>query len=233
VVAGRGGAGSFFIVSFIEQFSHTSWIGATRRAYNCRARSAVKEDTMSNLSGAHNLGEGIKALRAKSGWIIAFGIVAMLAGVVALGSVVMATASAVLIVGIMMLIAGGAEIFAAFNVKDWGHRLFWLLLGALYAFAGFVCLQNPFQAATILTLLLGIALIVGGLLRIFLATQMRQGTPWGWVVFSGILSFLLGAMIVAHWPYSSFYVLGIFLGVDLIFIGATWLSVGFALKRHS
>jgi len=188
---------------------------------------------MAEQTASHTLGEGIKALRAKSGWIIAFGVIALLAGIVALGSVVLATASAVLIVGIMMLVTGFSEIVAAFGVRSWGRFLFWLLLGALYVFAGVVCLQNPFQAATILTLMLGVALIVSGLLRIFLATQMRQGTPWGAVVFSGILSFLLGLIIVSHWPVSSFYVLGIFLGVDLIFIGATWLSMGFALRRHA
>lgn len=183
--------------------------------------------------GPHSLAEGIKALKAKWGWIVAFGVISLIAGVIALGSVVMATASAVMIVGIMMLIAGFAEIFAAFNVKDWGHRLFWLLLGALYVFAGIVCLQNPFAAATILTLLLGIALIVGGLVRIFLATRMRHEAPWGWVAFSGVLSVLLGLMIVAHWPVSSFYVLGIFLGVDLIFIGSSWITMGLALKKRA
>ena len=79
--------------------------------------------------------------------------------------------------------------------------------------------------------MLGIALIVGGLVRIFLATQMKHGTPWGWVVFSGILSFLLGLMIVAKWPASSFYTLGIFLGIDLIFIGAAWVSMGLRLRK--
>ncbi len=138
-----------------------------------------------------------------------------------------------LIIGFMMLMAGVVEIVAAFNAKDWGHRILWLLLGALYVFAGFVCIQNPFQAATLLTLMLGIALIVVGLLRIFLATRMKQGTPWGWVVVSGIISFLLGLMIVAKWPISSAYVLGIFLGVDLIFMGTGWITIGLALKRHA
>jgi uncharacterized membrane protein HdeD (DUF308 family) len=107
----------------------------------------------------------------------------------------------------------------------------WLLLGLLYAAAGLICLQNPFEAATFLTLLLGISLIVGGLIRVFLATRMGAGTPWGWVAFSGVLSFLLGLMIVAKWPASSFYVLGILLGVDLIFVGSTWLTVGLALRK--
>lgn len=189
--------------------------------------------TTTDNTGPHSLGEGIRALRPKWGWIVAFGVFSLIAGVIALGSTVMATASAVLIVGFMMLFEGVAEIVAAFNSKDWGHRLLWLLLGALYVFAGFICLQNPFAAATILTLLLGIALIVGGLLRVFLATRMRQGTPWGWVVFSGIISFLLGLIIVSHWPVSSFFALGIFLGVDLIFIGSGWIAVGLALKRHA
>lgn len=188
---------------------------------------------MTDYSNPPTLPESMKALHARSSWVIAFGAIALLAGIVALGSVVMATASAVFIVGIMMLLAGFAEIITAFSAKGWGRFLFWLVLGALYVFAGLICLQNPFAAATILTLALGVALIVSGLLRIFLATQMRHGTPWGWVVFSGVLSFLLGLMIVAHWPASSFYVLGIFLGVDLIMIGATWLAMGLALRRAS
>jgi uncharacterized membrane protein HdeD (DUF308 family) len=178
-------------------------------------------------------GEGIRTLRAKWGWIVAFGAIALIAGVIALGSVVMATASAVMIVGFMMLMVGVVEIIAAFRVRSWGRFAFWLLLGILYGAAGIICLQNPFVAATILTLMLGIALIVSGILRVFLATQMKHGTPWGWIVFSGILSFLLGLMIVAHWPASSFFVLGIFLGVDLIFIGVGWITMGLALKRHA
>ena len=129
--------------------------------------------TTTDSTGPHSLGEGIRALRPRWGWIVAFGIISLLAGLIALGgSTMFATATAVYIVGFMMLFAGATEIVAAFNAKEWSHRILWLLLGALYVFAGFVCLQNPFAAATILTLMLGFALIIGGLLRIFLATRM-------------------------------------------------------------
>ena len=181
----------------------------------------------------HSLGDSIRALRAKWGWIVALGIIFMLAGVIALGSVVMATVWAVTIVGIMMIMAGVAEIIAAFRVKDWGKAIFWGLLGALYVAAGVIAFMNPFEAATILTLFLGIALVFGGIVRMFLAWHMREaGKPWGWIVVSGIISVLLGLMIIAKWPYSSFYVLGIFLGIDLIFIGSSWLTIGLALKRR-
>src|SRR5258708_39886469 len=105
--------------------------------------------------GVHSLVEGIRALRAKWGWMLAFGVMSMIAGIIALGSVVMATESAVFIVGIMMLVVGVIEIFTAFSVRSWGRFLLWLGLGALYVFAGYICLQNPFPAAPLLTLMPG------------------------------------------------------------------------------
>jgi uncharacterized membrane protein HdeD (DUF308 family) len=199
--------------------------------------SAEKEDIMTTTTsdrGPHSLGDSLRALRAKWGWIVALGVIFMIAGVIALGSVVAATASAVLIVGVMMIMAGVAEIIAAFNVKDWGKFAVWMLLGVLYVAAGVICFLNPFAAATVLTLMLGFALVVGGIVRMFLAWHMREaGKPWGWVVVSGIISLLLGLMIIAQWPASSFFVLGIFLGIDLIFIGSGWIAIGMALRQRA
>jgi uncharacterized membrane protein HdeD (DUF308 family) len=187
-----------------------------------------------NDPAPHSLGEAVRHLRAKWGWILALGIVFLIAGVIALGSDVMATASAVFVIGIMMVMSGVAEIIAAFSVKSWGRAVLWILLGVMYVLAGIICFTNPFEAATILTLFLGLALMIGGVVRMFLAWQMRHaGKPWGFVVLSGIISILLGLIIVAHWPVSSFYVLGIFLGVDLIFIGWGWISIALALKRRA
>jgi uncharacterized membrane protein HdeD (DUF308 family) len=187
-----------------------------------------------NNSAPQSLADGLKALRAKWGWIVALGIVFLIAGVVALGSVVAATETAVLVVGIMMLMGGVAEIIAAFGVKSWGKFFFWLLLGVLYVAAGIIAIMNPLLAATYLTLMLGFALVFGGVLRIFLAFQMKSaGGPWGWVVLSGLITLLLGGMIIAQWPASSLFVLGIFLGIDLIFIGTGWISMGLALKKRA
>ncbi|MBL0900764.1 MAG: DUF308 domain-containing protein, partial [Reyranella sp.] len=156
------------------------------------------------------------------------------AALVALASLVAPTASAVMVVGIMMIMGGAAEIVAAFGVKEWGKFLLWLLLGVLYVAAGVIAIIHPLQAATILTLMLGFALVLGGVVRGFLAYQMRgAGKPWGWVAFSGAISILLGVMIVAQWPASSLFVLGLFLGIDLIFIGSGWITMGLALKKRA
>jgi len=178
------------------------------------------------------LGSGIEALRAKRGWIIALGIIYVIAGLIALGSVVMATVVSVFVVGIMMLIAGVAEVINAFQVKSWGKFLFWLLLGVLYIVSGFVTFENPLLAAALLTLLLGVALVASGVMRIILAFSMKVGTPRIWVILSSIITLLLGLVILAHWPVSSLYVLGLFLGIDLILAGVGWISVGSGLKTR-
>src|SRR5436190_19528180 len=92
--------------------------------------------------GPPALREGVMALHAKWGWIVALGVIFMFAGVIALGSVVMATTTAVFVIGIMMIMAGVAEIIAAFSVKGWGKFIFWMLLGALYVAAGVICFNR-------------------------------------------------------------------------------------------
>ncbi len=176
---------------------------------------------------------GLEPLRAKSGWIVALGVVYVIAGVIALGSVALATVASVFVVGIMMVIAGVAEVVNAFQIKTWGKFLLWLLLGALYIVAGFLTFENPLLAAAILTLFLGIALIASGIMRIILAFSMQAAMPWIWVLLSGIITLLLGLVIVAHWPVSSLYILGLFLGIDLVLAGASWIGIGLGLKRYA
>jgi uncharacterized membrane protein HdeD (DUF308 family) len=175
---------------------------------------------------------GVAPLRAKWGWIVALGVVYFVVGLIALGSVVIATAASVLVVGVMMVIAGVAEVINAFQVKSWGKFLLWLLLGVLYIVAGIIAFTNPLLAAVVLTLLLGATLVACGIVRIVLAFGMQGGTPWIWVGLSGVITLLLGLLILARWPVSSLYVLGIFLGVDLVLAGASWIAIGLGLRQR-
>jgi len=171
-------------------------------------------------------------LRAKWGWILALGIVYAVAGFIALGSVMMATAASVLIVGVMMIVEGVAEIINAFQCKGWGRFLIWALLGVLYIVAGFITFENPLLATAVLTLLLGASLVASGIVRIILAFSMKREQPWIWLLLSSIVTLLLGVLILARWPVSSVYVLGIFLGVDLVMAGTGWIVLALALHRR-
>src|SRR5262245_1229951 len=156
-------------------------------------------DTLQNLQA----GSDTAPLRAKWGWIVALGVVYIVAGFVALGSVVMATVASVFVVGVMMIIAGVAELINAFQIKSWGKFLIWALLGVLYIVAGFVTFENPLFAAVLLTLALGASLVASGVVRLFLAFSMTRETPWTWVALSGVITLLLGLLILARWPVNS------------------------------
>jgi uncharacterized membrane protein HdeD (DUF308 family) len=186
-------------------------------------------DALINLQA----GSDTAPLRAKWGWIVALGVVYLVVGFIALGSVVMATVASVLVVGVMMIIAGVAEVFSAFQIKSWGKFLLWALLGMLYIIAGFVTFENPLLAAALLTLILGASLVASGIMRIILAFSMKRETPWILVLVSAVITLLLGLLILGHWPVSSLYILGLFLGIDLIMAGVGWIGLGFGLRRAS
>jgi len=187
--------------------------------------------TMSNSAAAP--ATALEPLRAKCGWIIALGVVYVLAGLIALSSVAFVTVASVFVVGIMMVIAGAAEVFNAFQVKSWGKFALWMLLGLLYIVAGVLTFQNPLLTAAFLTLLLGASLIASGVMKIILAFNMKSGSPWLLVLLSGLITTFLGGVIVSHWPVGSLYILGLFLAIDLIFAGIGWISIGLGLKARS
>jgi uncharacterized membrane protein HdeD (DUF308 family) len=185
----------------------------------------------SDTSQNFGIGSSTAPLRAKWGWIVALGVVYIVAGFIALGSVVMATVASVLVVGAMMIVAGVFEVINAFQIKSWGKFLIWALLGALYIVAGFLTFENPLFAAVLLTLFLGASLLASGIVRLFLAFSMKRESPWVWVAISAVITLLLGLLILARWPVNSVYILGLFLGIDLIMAGAGWVGLGFGLRR--
>jgi uncharacterized membrane protein HdeD (DUF308 family) len=192
----------------------------------------MMSNAMNTAPAPHSLGSGMAPLREHAGWIVVFGIALIVFGVIALGNVVAATAVTVFYVGIMMLLGAIAEIVMAFRAQTWGKFFFWLALGVLYGIAGVITIDDWDLAATVLTLMLGAVLVATGLVRIYLAFQIKEGTPWFWAAASGAITTLVGLIILSRWPTSSVYTLGIFLGVDLLFAGVSWVNIGLALKSR-
>ncbi|WP_199285942.1 HdeD family acid-resistance protein [Phenylobacterium parvum] len=175
---------------------------------------------------------GLEALRGASGWVIGVGAVLIVLGVLALGSQAFATLATVTLVGVAMCLAGLVEIVHGFRQRGTGRAPFWVLLGALYLVCGILVLRNPTLAAGVLTLMLGAGLAASGIVRIALAFQVRQVTDaWGWLAASGAATLLLGLVVLLQWPASSLTILGLLLGIDLLFAGFGWVRVGLGLRR--
>lgn len=178
-----------------------------------------------------SLGASLRPLADKWGWFIGLGVLFGITGIFALVTVVPATLVSVIWIGAFLLVAGIGETVAAFRFKEWGRFALWLLMGLAYIAAGILTFMNPLAAATSLTLIIGVAMVVAGIVRIWLGFSMKGASAWGLVVLAGVTSLLLGVMILAQWPASGLFVLGIFLGVDLLFSGAGWISTGLAIRR--
>ena len=169
-------------------------------------------------------------IRDRWGWFVAYGVITTLLGFAALSMVVLSTVASVFLIGIFMIIAGGIEIALGFSAKAWGWKAIWILVGLLYIVSGAFALAQPLVAAAVFTLMIGAALLATGVMRIVAGIQMADG-PKGLVILAGVVTTLLGVMILAGWPASSLVVLGTFLGIDLLFYGVTWIGFGLQLRK--
>lgn len=179
---------------------------------------------------ASTVADQLHAVRASWGWFAVLGIAFIVLGFVALAHVLASTVVTVLYVGALILVGGVVQVIHAFRVQGWGRFFYWLLAGVLYVVAGALMMYNPLLGAGVLTLMIGVALAVEGIFRLFAGFGSQHGKGWGWIVVSGIVTLLLGLIIIARWPVNSVYILGLFLGVDLIVNGVGTLMFGLALR---
>lgn len=179
-----------------------------------------------------NTDRDMSTLRDNRGWFIALGIALIVLGIIAFANLFAASIATVYYIGILMIAGAVAQMVLAFRVKGWARAIFLIATAILYGLAGMFAFMDPLLASTIITLLLGAMLVASGVIRVVLALRERPRTGWGWVLTTGILSILVGLVVLAGWPVNSLWILGLFLSVDLIAQGFGWLFVGIGLGRQ-
>jgi uncharacterized membrane protein HdeD (DUF308 family) len=171
----------------------------------------------------------LTAFRRNWLWFVILGAVLIVAGAVALGSLAVASLATAVAIGALLLAGGVAETVGA--VRGWGWRGYFLhlLSGVLSVVVGVLFLWAPGDALLALTLLLACLLLVGGAFKISAALSY-QFDAWGWPLLSGVVDLFLGLLIWQQWPASAFWVIGLFVGISLVFRGANWIGLGLALR---
>ncbi len=175
------------------------------------------------------LRHGLSALRGNWLWFVVLGGVLVALGIIALGSVVIASLAAAVAIGILLLLAGVGEVIGAFWCRGWSGFFLELLSGVLSIVVGLLFLRAPLNALAALTLLIACFLMVGGIFKIVAALSYRFAA-WGWSLASGIIDVILGVMIWQEWPASALWVIGLFVGINLLFRGINWIALGLALR---
>jgi uncharacterized membrane protein HdeD (DUF308 family) len=171
------------------------------------------------------LPEDREMIRRHWGWFVVLGVLIVLLGIAGLVFTEVFTLGIVALLGYLFAISGVIEIIHAIVRKGWSG--FWvdLLSGVLSLLVGVMIVVRPLAAAAVLTVLIGIVFLIGGIFRLWAGAGLRA--PYGiWIVLHGIISAMLGVMILAEWPFSSVLVIGTLVAIDIIFSGSRLIALG-------
>jgi uncharacterized membrane protein HdeD (DUF308 family) len=177
----------------------------------------------------HSLGQSIEKLKSRWTWFVGYGLLCLVFGVLALTMVVASTLAVVFFVALMLIVAGGAEIVLGFNSRDWPSFFLWVMSGVFYLVFGAFALARPEVAAAVLTAFVGAGFVIAGLTRMWLGFKLPAG-PKAYVILAGVVTTVLGGLILAVWPGNTMMILGTLFGVDLVFYGASWIALGLKLR---
>jgi uncharacterized membrane protein HdeD (DUF308 family) len=171
-------------------------------------------------------------LREHSTFFLVEGIVLLILGALAILLPPIATLAVTIILGWIFLVSGMIGWMTTFGARG-APGFWWSLLSAILATgAGLVLLLQPASGAVSLTALLIVVFVIEGMATIAYAFEHRHELSgrWEWMLFSGIIDLLLAFIILAGFPGTALWALGIMVGVNLIFGGAA--LVGIALHAR-
>lgn len=184
----------------------------------------------SDVSAAEPAAAVFGAVQQNWGWILVLGILFLVLGVIGLGSLVALTLAGAFFFGILIIVGGVAQFLEALKCTGWKGVAFHVLIAVLYVIGGVFVVRDPLAASVVLTWVLAAVLICVGVLRIVMAIQMKSTGRWLVPLLGGIVSIVLGGIILAQWPLSGLFVIGLFVAIELIVNGWSYIFIALAAR---
>lgn len=168
-----------------------------------------------------------------SNWalFLLWGILLVALGCFAIVAATTATMLSIIVLGFVIFFSGAVMLVdtTSFWWGRWAGFFIHLIISLLYLLVGLTLIFNPVESSISITFLLGVFYLIVGIFRIFYSIGLQ--TPrWGWALFNGIITLVLGILILASWPASSLFIIGLFVGIDLIFVGWAYVMASLAGK---
>ncbi len=163
-------------------------------------------------------------------WLLALGILFVVLGFIGLGMVFAVTMVSVLMFGFLLLAGSIVQLIDAIKCKGWKGIMLHITIALLYLFASISIIADPLDASALLTLIIASVLIVVGFARGIMGFQMKSYRNWFWPVLSGFISIVLGIFIVTEWPVSGLWVIGLFVSIELILNGWSYIFLSLSAK---
>ena len=177
-----------------------------------------------------NWSEALDSLRSHRGWIAGLGILMIIGGAAAAYYAVATTYLSINTLGILLIVAAFLHIGEGIASRHWSVFLIQSLVAVLYIITGALILGRPMLVAEALTLMMAAFFMANGLIKIVTAfvVQMPQ---WGSWVLNGVVTMILGIMVFNQWPASGLWVIGFFIGMDLMMNGAALVYLSSVIRR--
>jgi uncharacterized membrane protein HdeD (DUF308 family) len=164
------------------------------------------------------------------GWFLALGLVLLVLGVAAIVRSVTSTVVSMMFFGWILVFAGVIEFVNAFMVGKWAGFFLHLLAAILFTVTGVIMVARPVISAEAATFLMSLFFLIGGLYQ-FVYAFWTHLPGYGWQALNGAVSSVLGFLLLAQWPVSGLYAIGLFVGIDLLFYGWAWIALALDLRK--
>ena len=181
--------------------------------------------TRSNPPGTHELG----SLRNQWWCFLLLGVSLVVLGSICIVEPLVPSLASVVFLGFLLIAGGIIQVVSSFWAGKWSGMLLHILIGMLYAVVGYMIVDAPGLTMLLLTKFIAIFLIVSGLFRIVSALVVRF-QDWGWVLLNGGVTLLLGVIINRQLPEAALWVIGLFLGIEMLFNGWAWVMLALGLR---
>lgn len=152
-------------------------------------------------------------------------------GFILLGFPFILGSSAIWVGGIVLIVLGIIRLVQSFC---YAYNRWWnMLAGILFLCLGGLMTALPVLSLEVFTLVLGCLLLISGILRLVFAISLRHEPGSGWRFFNGVVSLILGGMVLWQWPASALWLIGTLIAIEMIFSGWTLLFLALTPLRRS
>jgi uncharacterized membrane protein HdeD (DUF308 family) len=182
------------------------------------------------MSAAEFVKHELHHVRKHWWWFFSLGILLLVCGVLAIVFPAAGSEIAIRVLSIVLMVAGIATIIGSFWAGKWGGFLVQMLVGMIYVAASLVMQKDPLLTVAIITAYVAITFIVMGLFRI-LATLVIRFPQWGWSLLNGCVTLLLGVVILRDFRDGDWWIIGLLIGIELLFSGLSWIMLSLEIRR--
>lgn len=137
--------------------------------------------------------------------------------------------SILMMVGILVMAAGIMRMIWAFQAGSLGKGILVFLIGVLTLLAGIAVIAHPLMSSAVLTIMLAVYFLADGVSELISAFSVKEGK--GWLLFDAVVTIMLGIMIFTGFPLAGTVAIGVFLGIKLLFVGITMLTIRSAARN--